>query len=175
MKKETQENLVKKTINAQEQMNALTVDKINKMAPAPEVDDEVPLTMKERAKLEGIQYITPKKSLQAFGKLPEKLKEDHARDWEYVKGMYENYVVSGEPICFWYSKYPGDQDHLWEIPCNKPVYVPRMIAKHLEEVQKYHTFTYVETNANRPDEFTHQFAPTGTHYRGKFRAIGAFS
>jgi hypothetical protein len=52
-----------------------------------------------------------------------------------------------------------------------------MVAKHLEEVQKYHTFTYTEAPQTqwRADEFTHQFKVSGTHYRGKFRPIGAFS
>jgi hypothetical protein len=91
--------------------------------------------------------------------------------------MYENYVINGEPVTFGLCVYAGDADYLWEIPANVPVYVPRMVAKHLEEVQKYHTFTYLENPMNnlRPDDFTHQFRVDGTHYRGKFRAIGAFS
>ena len=179
MKKET-ENLVKNVANMTTEMSHLTVDKINETAPVIEVA-ELRMTAKEKAASEGVRYIEPKRKLQAFGKLPEKLKKEHERAWEYVKGIYENYVVSGEPIEFWYSEYPGDPDCLWEIPCNVPVYIPRLVAKHLEECQKYHSFSRLDNNvdprpmtANEVKEMR-WFYPSGTHYRGKFRAIGVFA
>ena len=54
------------------------------------------------------------------------------------------------------------------VPANVPIYVPRMVAKHLEEVQKYHKFTYLEVPNDkwRTDDFTHQFSVSETHYRG---------
>lgn len=179
MKKDT-ENLVKNVASMGNEVAQLTVDKINEMAPKPE-EKELRLTTKQQADSEGARYIEPKRRLQGFGKLPDKLKKEHARAWEYVKGIYENYIVSGEPVEFWYSEYPGDPDCLWSIPCNVPVYVPRMIAKHLEECQKYHTFTRIEgasdprPMASNEVEAMRWFAPTGTHYRGKFRAVGVFS
>lgn len=175
MKKET-EKLVKGVANLQEDLNSLTVDKINETAVSePEV--EIQLTMKQKAASEHCKYIEPKRSMKALGKLPEKLKAQHSKDWEYVKGIYENYIVSGESVSFWLCLYPGDPDCLWEIPANTPVYVPRMVAKHLEEVQKYHTFDFKEKPIHswHTDQETHQFQSIGTHYRGKFRAIGAFA
>jgi hypothetical protein len=177
MKEETTKKLVKSIGSLQESISTLTVDEINKKAPdaEPEIQE---MSLKERAKLENVRYIEPKRRLSPpLGTLPEKLKAEHKHAWEYVKGMYENYVINGEPITFSYCQYPGDADYMWEIPSNTPVYVPRMIAKHLEEIQKYHQFEYREKTNNswRPDDFTHQFNVTATHYRGKFRALGAFA
>lgn len=172
----TQTDLVKSVINQQKDLNAMTVDEVNK-TPVAEVETEIKMSKKEMAKLENVPYLEPLRKLVAVGILPEKLKSRHAYDWEYVKGIFENFEVSGEPVTFWYSKYPGDPDCLWEVPCNIPVYVPRMIAQHLEEVMKYHKFDYVETDVKswKSDQFTHQLRPIATHYRGKFRSIGAFS
>lgn len=176
MKNKDTESLVKNVVSLQDSMSGLTVDAIA-ATPASEVEPIVELTAKQRAQEMGIAYIEPKRKLPAIGKLPEKLKSEHKSAWEYVKGIYENYIVNGEPLSFWYAAYPGDPDCLWEIPANIPVYVPRFIARHLEECQKYHTFSYNEKNLSqqRIDDFQYNFSPTGTHYRGKFRAIGAFA
>lgn len=176
MKKETT-NLAKAAVGLQEDLNQMTMDRIEATAERSEPAYQ-PETLEAIAKREGALYIKPKRRLSPpLGTLPEKLKDEHKRAWEYVKGIYENYVISGEPITFNLCLYPGDADYQWEIPCNIPVYVPRMVAQHLEETQKYHTFSYIERPQNRwaPDDFTHQFSTTGTHYRGKFRPVGAFA
>lgn len=175
--KKTREDTVKEVVSLQQDLNALSVDKINETAPKADPEPQTQLSMKEIAKAENVPYIEPKRKIKGFGKLPEKLVAEHKRDWEYVKGIFENFVVNGEPVKFWLSVYPGDPDCLWEIPANRPVYVPRMVAKHLEDVMKYHTFSYLEKHQQTmaPDDFTHQFTVTGTTYRGKFRAVGAFA
>lgn len=176
MKKDSQEILVKQTVKTITDLNELTSDKVTEIAPVVEPEPQE-LSLKSRAQMEGVFYVEPKKRLPAVGTLPEKLKADHKRDWEYVKGMYENYVNIGEHVAFWFCKYPGDPDCLWEIPANKPVYIPRMIARHLEEAQKYHTFTHAPRSVERQrkDDHMEDFTVTGTHYRGKFRPIGAFA
>ena len=181
MKKET-EKLVKAAVAIQEDLGQMTVDTIESRAPTLE---EAPVSLRERAKLEGVMYIEPKRKLPAIGKLPEKLQRHHAHDWEYVKAMYDN-PKSNESIVFWLCKYPGDQDCQWEIPSNVAVYVPRMIAMHLSgerenltgiQAMIYHTFDYKEipTPYWRADDFTHQFSVVGTHSRGRMRPIGVFS
>lgn len=176
--KRDDKRLVEGVLTLQQQMNSLEQDDINEIAPAPvEVELQTKISKKELAESEGYTWIEPKRFLPAMGVLPEKLKRQHAHDWEYVRGIFENYVTIGESISFWLCLYPGDKDCLWEIPSNKPVYVPRMVAKHLEETMKFHTFSYIEMPAHslRTDSETHKFAPTGTQYRGKFRPIGAFA
>lgn len=178
VKKKLDSDDVKSVIEMQKDMNALSVDKINEVAPKnEEVEAPLELSYKEKAALENALYIEPKRTLKAFGNLPEKLKREHAHAWEYVKGMYENYIVNSEPITFWLSLYPGDPDCLWEIPPNRAVYIPRHVAKHLEEVMKYHSFDFVEKPKDRwrPGDQMEQFTPVATHYRGKFRPIGAFA
>lgn len=171
-------------VNTMSDMSSLTVDEIAKTkaeAPAPETQ----LTKKEIAKRDGIPYMEPVKKLTGFGELPERLKKEHAHDWEYVLAIFENQIVRGEPIKFWFKKYPGDPDCMWEIPANRPVYMPRMIAKHLSgekdsvtgmQAMVYHTFDYIQKPDTqwKKDDFTHTFQAIGTHYRGTCRAVGAF-
>lgn len=184
--KKNSESLVKEVIEQQIDMNALTVDKISEIAPIREaVEEQTKMSTRELAKLEAIPYIEPLRKLPKLGTLPEKCKKDHARDWEYVKGIFENEVCRGEPIRFSFCKWPGDHDCVWEVPANRPVYVPRMIAKHLSgekdeltgiQCMEYHSFDHIQKTSQiwQKDDFTHQFSVTGTFSRGKFRALGAF-
>lgn len=176
MKKDSQESLVKQTVKFHNDLQELTPDNVAARAPVVEPEPQE-MSLKSRAAMEGVFYVEPKKRLPAVGKLPERLQAEHKRDWEYVKGIYENYTNIGENASFWFCKYPGDPDCLWEIPANKPVYIPRMIARHLEEAQKYHTFTHAPRSPDRirKDDHMEDFTVTGTHYRGKFRPIGAFA
>jgi len=180
MKKDL-EGLVKNVGDMGSEISQMTMDKVNEVAPEP-TDTELRMTYKQMAKDEGVPFIEPKRQFKAFTEVPEKFKKAHKHAWEYVKGIYENYVINGEPIEFWYNgDLPGQPDCLWSIPCNRAVYIPRFLAKHLEECQKYHTFTALEGNADPKPmrsnevESLRWFAPTGTHFRGRFRAIGAFS
>lgn len=168
------EHLVNKTLKETD-LSHMTMDEVERKAPIeePEMQEE---SLEAVAAREGAYYIKPKRRLSPpLGKLPSKLKTAHKRDWEYVKGIYENFAVPGEALTFSLCLYPGDPDYLWEIPCNVVCYIPRMVAKHLENVQKYHTFNYRQRGGElRADEFTHNFEPTGTTYRGKFRPLEAF-
>lgn len=176
MSRPRKEDLVSAVLENEKQLSKLDVDTIDKMAPEAEIP-EPEISIKERARMENCQYIEPKRKLKGFGILPEKLKKEHAHAWEYVRGMFENYIVGSESLTFWLSLYPGDPDCLWEIPPNRPVYIPRHVAKHLEEVMKYHKFDYVQKPETQwqVDQQIEQFTPVSTHYRGKFRAIGAFA
>ncbi len=177
----TVEKLAKSAVGLQEDLDKLSVDVVNEVAPhvdpAPQQE-----SLENVARREGCPYIKPKRRLSPpLGTLPEKLKGEHKRAWEYVKGIYENYIFNGEPLTFALCLYPGDADYLWEIPANTPVYVPRMVAQHLEECQKYHTFSQLAATSEPAPlpsgevEAMRWFRPTGTHYRGKFRPIGAVS
>lgn len=175
-----QNKLVEGVISLEKGMNELTSDKIEEQAPKVSEAEEISaiqLTQKQIASDEGVRWIEPLHKARAFGTLPPQLKKKHARDWEYVKGIYENNLSPGEGIKFSLSLYPGDPDCTWYIPCGVPVYVPRMVATHLEDVQKFHKFSYIENDVSRwcPDSFMDTFSPTETHYRGKFRPIGAFA
>lgn len=163
------------TVALQENLNDLTVDKVDQTkGKEPEIQS---ISLENKFKADGFNYIKPRRLSAPLGKLPKKLIKEHKRAWEYVTGIYENIDIPGEAIKFAYCEYSGDADYLWIIPCNVPVAVPRMIAHHLEEVQKYHKFVYRENvdHSLQADNFTHTFQVSGTHYRGKFRSIGAFA
>ena len=170
---------VEAVVGLAEDMKDLTVDKINETPvtePEETIQETAGMSAKEMAKTLGCRYIEPTRKLSAFGTLPDKMKKERDRDWEYVQGMYENIESPGETLEFWLCLYPGDPDCMWSIPSNIPVYVPRMVAKHLESIQKYHKFGYVEKPQGilSPEEFTHEFKPVQTVWRGKFRAMNAF-
>ncbi len=175
MKKDTIK-LAEATVALQEDLNNLTVDKVNETKDQePEIQE---ISMENKCNAEGIQYIKPSRRLSPpLGKLPDKQKKEHVRAWEYVKGMYENFAVPGEAITFSLCLYAGDADFLWTIPCNVPVAVPRHVAKHLEETQKYHDFAYRDSplESLKIDNFTNTFQVSAVKYRGKFRPIGAFA
>ncbi len=188
MKKEN-EKLVREVAGLQSEMSSLTMDKVAETAPKAE-EAELKMTTKQKAELEGIRYITPKKQLQAFGVLKPEWKKFRDYDWQYVKGIFQGESINGrpsmEPKTFWFCKWAADPDCLWEVPVGVPVYLPRMVAYYLSgekdehtgmESMKYHTFDYLQrpTAHWRNDDFTHQFSPTNTVYRGRFVAIGSFS
>ncbi len=187
--KKDKEKLVQEVAGLQSEMSSLTLDKVNEIAPKAE-EVEVKVSMKDKAKAEGAKYIEPKKTLPPVGTLKPEWKKKRDYDWQYVKGMFQPDTSSGratnEPKSFWFSKWAGDPDCWWEIPVNTPVYVPRMIAYYLSgekdedtgmESMKYHSFDYVQRPEPywRTDDFTHQFSPTATHYRGRFVPMGVFS
>lgn len=170
------EKLIKSTINAENELKELTVDNINKTKPTE--PDFQKKSLEKKYEDEGVKYIKPSRRLSApMGKLPDKLKKEHKRAWDYVKGIYENFAIPGEALSFSLCLYPGDPDYLWIIPTNIPVAVPRCVAQHLEEVQKYSIFDYRERNSSEmhEDAFTHRFIVSGNKYRGKFRPLEAFA
>lgn len=170
------ENLVKSTLKNEKELKELTVDNINKVkAKEPNFQNK---SLEAKYENEGVTYIKPSRRLSApMGKLPDQLKKEHKRAWDYVKGIYENFAIPGEALTFSLCLYPGDPDYLWTIPTNIPVAVPRCVAQHLEEVQKYSIFDYRERNSSemREDAFTHRFIVSGNKYRGKFRPLEAFA
>lgn len=67
----------------------------------------------------------------------EKHREQHDRDWEYVKCIVENYEIIGEQVEAWTAKWGCDPAHFWKVPVNKPVWIPRLLAEQLSKC-KYH-------------------------------------
>jgi hypothetical protein len=67
----------------------------------------------------------------------EKWKPLHEKDWEYVKCIVENNELIGEKVPAWTSKWGCDPAHYWEVPVNRPVMIPRLLAEQLSKC-KYH-------------------------------------
>lgn len=183
--------LVKQVSNLNSDLNTLTQDKVNEIAPASDDYAETKLTSRQMAARDGVRYIEPKKRLPAGNheKLKPEWRAKRDRDWEYVIGIFHGEIInntpSREPKSFWHKKWAEDAFCLWEIPTEEPVYVPRMIALHLSggkdedtgmECMKYHTFDYKERPQayQRPGDYQHQFTAVSTNYRGRFVPIGGF-
>jgi len=176
MSKREQVNLVENMIENQRNLNEFNQERVNEVAPKPIESEPQELTLKQIAKNENVQYIEPKKQIKGLGILPDSLKKEHAFMWEYVKGIFENRAIVGETLKFWLKLYPGDPDCLWEIPANRPVYVPRMVAKTIDETMIYHKFDYIQKDTSRmaKNNFAEEFSVVETVRRGEFRPIGAF-
>ena len=67
----------------------------------------------------------------------EKHRAAHDRDWEYVRVIVENNEIMGSPIEMWTAEYGCDPAHYWTIPVNKPIYIPRLVARKIAKC-KYH-------------------------------------
>ena len=157
-------------------VDAKEIEELKETVKAEETAPQTELTRAERAK-SNARHLTPVKKFKPIGKLDPKWQKEHDYDWEYVEGVFENILSPGETTRFWFCKYPGDPDCYWEIPCNIPVSIPRMIAKHLETIDSYHKFTFVERPPMewRSDDFTSTFQPLSKEFRSRFRPIGAFN
>ena len=67
----------------------------------------------------------------------EKWRAERDRDWELVRVIVENHEIIGEDIECWSAPWGCDSAHQWKIPTNKPIYIPRHLAKQLANC-KYH-------------------------------------
>ncbi|HEX5553450.1 MAG TPA: hypothetical protein VFX43_09400 [Chitinophagaceae bacterium] len=119
----------------QEQMSALTQDAMQS-APLHEVEAQTKMTKKQVEEYDA-PVIRATKSMPSTGKaLPQ---EAQAREdgWKYIKCIAENNEVVGEMIEFWYKKFSGDPIYFWQVPVNKPIYLPKHVAQHISD-RKYH-------------------------------------
>ena len=67
----------------------------------------------------------------------EKWRAERDRDWELVRVIVENHEIIGEDIDCWSAPWACDSAHHWKVPTNKPIYIPRHLAKQLANC-KYH-------------------------------------
>lgn len=140
-----------------ESIESLTLDRMNK-APKEEHEEQTKLSNREIQKMDA-PYLKPTRSINSKEPFNEKFRKDWERDWEYVKCIAENLEIIGEHIETWTKKYPGDPAHFWKIPVNKPVYMPRILAKRLSECQ-YHRLVMQDTSTNEEAGMTYYGALT---------------
>jgi len=118
-----------------QQMSALDQDTINK-APIRETEPQTLMT-KAQEKYTDAPVIKPTKSMSAVGKPIPKQAKARKEGWEYVKVIAEHNELIGENIELWINPFAGDPCSYWEIPTNKPIYIPRFLAEHLA-TRNYH-------------------------------------
>lgn len=123
------------------------------------------------------RYIEPKHRIPTKGiRCPEK---DKQKDFmhEYVVGIFESAII-GSTLSFWKDGLPGDDFCMWEIPANKPIGIPRHVAKHLSENLSWKEMKPLGRD-NEPQAFYEEdmvipFTRFETKRRGTFHPINAF-
>lgn len=114
-----------------EQAQSMTLEAMNK-APLKDIEQQTKLSNREMNR-DDAPYIKPVRSLSGTDKFNEKYRKDWEHAWEYVKCVVENLEIIGERVQKWTKKFAGDPAHFWEIPVNKPIYLPRFVAEELSK------------------------------------------
>lgn len=101
-------------------------------APIKETAAQTQISAKQIEKTDA-PWIKPSRSYspgKGEKRIPQ-LEAEIARGKEYIKCIAENAECLGARLEFWLKKYPGEPCHFWEIPVNRPVYLPRYVAEHI--------------------------------------------
>jgi hypothetical protein len=131
------------------QMASLTQDAMNE-APVNELEPQTKMTKAKILEADAPK-IVPSMTRTANGKKKPEQDAIRKRGWEYIRVIAENVELPGEKIEFWHKPmWAGEDCHFWQIPVNRPIYVPRFVAEHIRS-RKYHRLTMqnemtVETN-----------------------------
>jgi hypothetical protein len=115
----------------EENIKGLVSDR-DSMRVVPETEPQTKLSSRE-VKNADAPYIKPIRSINSKEPFDEKQREAHKKAWEYIKCVFENHEIIGEEISTWTKRFPGDPAHFWKVPVNKPVYVPRLLAKQISQ------------------------------------------
>lgn len=132
---------------AQEQFNAFNnqVQSLNPFevkAPVEEKERQTRLSNGELKKMDApyihwTKLVNRPNTTKTPSYWDEKYRAMHDKDWEYIKVTVENNEIIGEDIEMWTAEYGCDPAHFWKIPTNKPVYVPRLVARKIASC-RYH-------------------------------------
>lgn len=126
----------------------LSIDEMNK-APLKETEQQTELSKREAKKMDA-PILKPLRTMSSVDKPNPQFEKQRQRDKEYVKVVVENNEMRGEPVELWVKEWPGDPATLWTIPVNKPVMVPREVARSLSKC-KYHELKMDEAQEHSSD------------------------
>jgi hypothetical protein len=121
-------------------------------APLEEREQQTKLSTREMKNTDA-PYIKPMRNVARVNTKErptfwdEKHRPAHDRDWEYVKITAENNELIGSMIEMWTAEYGCDPAHFWQIPVNRPIYVPRLVAKKIAGC-KYHRMSMETADLN---------------------------
>jgi len=136
----------------QEQVSALTLDRMNK-APLQEVEPQTKIAQRDIAKSKDV-YLKPIRSIGSKEKFNEEYRDQWNHDKEYIHMVFENREVIGETIDCWTKPYAGVPAEEWMLPTNKPVWVPRYVAKQIAKC-KYHRMRTEDRTTNAEGGMTY--------------------
>lgn len=114
-----------------EQVQSLNMDALNKV-PVTMTEPQTKMSNREINKADAPR-IRPIRSISSKEPFNEKYRKEWEHAWEDVRCVVENLEIIGERIQKWTKKFAGDPAHFWEIPVNKPIYIPRFVAEELSK------------------------------------------
>ncbi len=103
----------------------------NKMPAAKETEPQTKLSSKELDKAQDV-YIKPNKTVSCREKFNEKYRDEYNFAAEYVHIIAEHKEIIGELVELWTKPFAGVPAEFWQIPPNKPVWVPRYVAERIK-------------------------------------------
>lgn len=131
----------------QEQMSSLTQDEMNK-APKKEQEPQAVLSKREEKSYDA-PVIKPSQTVPGIGKRKPEQDSLRRQAWELVKVVVENRESIGESIELWHkAPFGGEPCTFWQLPTNKPIYIPRFLADRIKKCN-YHVLTTVEQSIGR--------------------------
>lgn len=158
------------------------VNDMNKaMEMTPEILDERKLGLTEfQKKYPDAKYIEPAQKIPTGG-MPSKKYHDRYGSLEhlkeYVVGVFESQIV-GATFTFDLAEIPGEDYCRWKIPTNKPIGVPRFVAKHLSSHLSWKEMKPLgrnqEPQAFHDEDITKPFENFETKRRGTFYPINSY-
>ena len=77
-------------------------------------------------------YLKPITSVGSKEAFNEKFRSMWEYDKQYVRIIAENNEIKGDHIEIWTKPYPGVAAQFWNVPVNKPIYVPRYLAEQIK-------------------------------------------
>ena len=139
------------------EIKSMTLDRMNQ-APIKETEPQTKISQRDLEKSKDI-YLKPKRTFPPgvdpkTGKreeFNEKFREEYNFQKEYVRFIAQNNEIIGESIEFCLKKFPGTNCEEWEVPVNKPVWAPRMVAERIKG-SKYHKLTMQENRGSGSDQ-----------------------
>lgn len=115
------------------------------MSKAPEKESDVEPFMPKRQILQApVPRIVPTYSRSPNGKKKPEQDALRRRAWEYVQVICTNSEIASENLEFWHKPMiAGEECNFWQIPVNRPVFLPRHVAEHIK-TRKYHRLVMQE-------------------------------
>lgn len=102
-------------------------------------------------------YIKPTRQIASKEQFNEKYRAQYDFDKEYIRAIAENLELVGTTCEFWTKPYPGLPAQFWQVPVNKPVMIPRYVAKRLAECSYIRYMADDNRNQATGTEGGHQF------------------
>ena len=152
-----------------QQVKSLSVDEKANL-PSQETEPQTKLSKKEANSLDA-PVIKPNRAIFSKEKFNEKMRSEYEVRSKLVKCIVENNEIIGERIEKWTKRWPGEPAHFWQIPVNKPIYLPKFLAEELQNCC-YHRLVMEEAPQTAEGALTHSLVSKETRHRLDCRSVG---